>query len=359
VLFVVTEFRWWHRARSWAYPVQLGLEEGLAAEGVSRLTVPTPWLPRVRELCGTRPFDQIWIELVHQERLDEGLLAWLADRAPVRVGFVPESLEYDAAACAQWPQYRTRKAEVMRRLALMTHAVMVDEKDVDDVSARGGPPALWWPQAVPERFMRDVSASALSGPAVFAGALYGQRQPFLDDPSVRELVSMLASPEEATLYPRAFERLQMIAGGWVNRALPCPRPALSAYVFVLRRLRRRIFTRWLGTLRRGGAIVNLPHLVGAYPGRVVEAMAAARAVVAWDVPDRPRNRALFEDGREILLFRTPDELGEAVRRLRDDPACAEALVRNASRKVRRLHTAERRVRDILAWIDTGAEPSLA
>ena len=59
VLCLFLEFNRWHRARSWTYSPQLGLEEGLRANGVRYMTVTTPWLPRVRELCGDQRFDQV------------------------------------------------------------------------------------------------------------------------------------------------------------------------------------------------------------------------------------------------------------------------------------------------------------
>ena len=135
-------------------------------------------------------------------------------------------------------------------------------------------------------------------------------------------------------------------------------PHYRAHLFLLRRLRRRLFRRWMEALDGDPVVVNLPHSVGTYPGRVVEAMAAGRPVVAWDVPGRPRNRALFEDGAEILLFSGTEgkALASALSRLRRDPARATAIATNGCRKVRRAHTIERRVRQILAWTDTGDAP---
>ena len=117
----------------------------------------------------------------------------------------------------------------------------------------------------------------------------------------------------------------------------------------------------MDALQRDAVVVNLPHSVGTYPGRVVEAMAAGRAVAAWDVPGRPRNRALFEDGSEILLFSgtEPAALAAALSRLRRDPVLATAIATNGWRKVRRAHTIERRVQQILAWTDTGEAPVFA
>ena len=114
----------------------------------------------------------------------------------------------------------------------------------------------------------------------------------------------------------------------------------------------------MDALPRDAVVVNLPRSVGIYLGRVVEAMAASRPVVAWDVPHRPRNRALFEDGAEILLFSgtEPEALAAALRGLQGDPARAATIATNGWQKVRRAHTIERRVQQILAWTDTGDAP---
>ncbi len=357
VLCLFLEFNRWHRARSWTYCAQLGLEEGLRANGVRYTTITTPWLPRVRELCGDQRFDQVWVEIVHQDILDADTLSWIAERAPVRIGFAPESLAYDEEAYATWPRYRARKQEVKQRLKFLTHALLVDETDAAEVDAEGDVRAAWWLSAVPQRFVVGAVEAVSAGPAIFSGSLYGKRATLLEDPALADLLVAQRSPEAGTQYPRLFERLHMIATGWVKRQLPAPGAANDLYLLALRRLRRRIFRRWLQSLRQAAMVVNLPHLVGAYPGRVVEAMAVGRPVISWDVPERPRNRALFEEGREIVFFPGTDAsaLAAAIRRLQADPALAAAMAANAAQKVRRLHTVERRVGQIIAWAETGDE----
>jgi SAM-dependent methyltransferase len=358
ILCLFLEFGRWHRARSWTYSAQLAYEEGLRANGARVSTVTTPWLPRLRELYGGRRFDQVWVEIVHQDVLGDDLLSWIAERAPVRVAFVPESLEYDAEAYAVWPQYRTRKAEVKHRLQFFTHALLVDEKDARESDAEGHVRAAWWPAAVPRRVIVDAVTPPPPGPAIFSGSVYGERAVLLQHAALDGLLVVQRSPEAGTLYPRLFERLHMMTSSWVERRRPASRAALATYLFLLRRLRRRIFHRWLRSLGRGSAVVSLPHLVRAYPGRVVEAMAVGRPVIACDVADRPRNRALFEDGREIVLFPAgdPAALAEAIRRLRRDPAAAHAIASNAWHTLRRLHTIEHRVRQIFTWTEMGDEP---
>ena len=354
VLCLLTEFRWWPQARSFPYSVHLALEEALRGRAARVLTVPTPWLPRLRELCGDRRFDQVWVEVVHQKGLDDGILEWAADRAPVRVGFVPESLEYDEVALAENSAYRARKASVERRLKLLTHAVMVDEHDVREVNAGGHTPALWWPQAVPAAYLRDEPPPAVDR-AIFVGSVYGPRKAWLEDPALRAVLVALPSPEAGTPYPRLFDRLQIMADGWQRRGL-APRRGLALYLALLRPLRRRLFARWLAALGSGAIVVNLPHTVRSYPGRVVEAMAVSRPVVTWEIPDRPRTQSLFEAGREILTFREAAELAETVLTLKRDPARRRALAAAALRAVARFHTTETRVAQILDWLATGDEP---
>jgi hypothetical protein len=358
VLCLFLEFSWWDVARPLTYAAQLGLEEGLRANGCRPLTVTTPWLPRLKEICGSRRFDQVWVEIVHQPALDDDALDFLAGLAPVRVGFVLESIHYDAATYAASPHYRSREGTVRHRLKFLTHAALTDERDAAEIDAAGDVRACWWPQAVPRRFVADRPAAPKAGPAVFRGSLYGDRIALARDPSLDGLLRVQGPLEDGTALPRLFDRLQMSAAAWTERGLPRPRAAAAVHRVLLRRLRRRVFRRWMDALRGDPVVVNLPHAVGAYPGRVVEAMAAGRPVVAWDVPGRPRNRALFEDGAEILLFSgtEPAGLASSLRRLQGDPARAAAIATHGWQKVRRAHTIERRVQQILAWTDTGELP---
>jgi Glycosyl transferases group 1 len=357
VLCLFLEFNWWATARPLTYSVQLALQDGLRANGCRPLTVTTLWLPRLAEICGAERFDQVWVEIVHQA-LDDDLLGFIAGLAPVRVGFLPESLRYDEATYAASPHYRARAPEVAHRLKFLTHVAATDEVDAADLAAAGDVRACWWPQAAPDGFVASRPGGARNGPAVFRGSLYGARIALARDPSLREAFTVAPPSEDGTLLPRLFDRLQIWATAWSRRPLPGARAACRVHLLLLRRLRRSIFRRWMSALGRDPVVVNLPHSVGTYPGRVVEAMAAGRPVVAWNVPGRPRNRALFEDGAEIVLFEgtEPAALAAALHRLRGDPARAATIATNGWLKVRRHHTIERRVAQILAWTDGGQAP---
>ena len=148
--------------------------------------------------------------------------------------------------------------------------------------------------------------------------------------------------------------------GLVRRPL-VEKMLLASYLYLLRAIRQRCFELWLKCLQTGCAVVNLPSLVRANPGRVVEGMAAGRPVISWEIPDRPQNNALFQDGKEILLYPedSPAVLAEHIKRIKGDRGFADQIAENARRKIGRIHTIEVRVRQILDWITTGDEPSFS
>jgi glycosyltransferase involved in cell wall biosynthesis len=87
-------------------------------------------------------------------------------------------------------------------------------------------------------------------------------------------------------------------------------------------------------------------------------MAMGTPVIAFDVPNRPRNFALFEPGKEILLYdRTkPEELVAHIEALQRTPSRAREIALAAKMKVQRLHTQEVRVRQVWDWIAGGSQP---
>ena len=358
VLFLALEFPRWQQARHWSYGAQLGFEEGLQACGVKFLTVTTPWLSRVQEICRGQKFDQVWFEIVHHT-FDDGLLDWIAGVAPVRVGFLGESLEYTPEECLIDPRLAARKRLVEDRLKYVTHAVAVDEHDVREINMRGLASAMWLVSAVPERFVRERSAAPALGAAAFSGALYGERASWLERPELKGLLIKQPSPEQGTPYPLLFDALHYAVPLYLRRAAVAEKAALGAYLCALRRIRRRCFSRWLRAMWIGSAVINLPACVKAYAGRVVEAMAAGRPVISWEIPNRPRTKALFEDGKEILLYPkdSPGQLAAHVQRIQAEPDFARRLVAAASARLRRFHTTEKRVQQVLDWLDTGALPT--
>jgi hypothetical protein len=362
VLFMPLEFPRWEQGKPQSYTAQFGLEEGLLANGASTFVVPAMapspggeacWQNHAPALAAGRSFDQAWLGLVHG-RYQPGFCAWLAERVPVRVGLLFESMSCTLEECEQLPALGGRQAHVLRqaRALGLTHALCGDERDVAVLEA-AGVRAVWFPSAVPERFVGRDYRPPSSNRAAFFGSLYSEeRRRLAALPGLQNLLALPQGPEAGTGLPAAFDALH----AWTAQGPP---EALHGeYVERLRLLRREIFTAWMGGLGQWNGLVNLPSYFKGYPGRVVEAMAANVPVVSWAIPERPRARALFEDGREILLFRreSPGQLVEQLGRLRSDLGFGRRLLEAARQKVLTLHTSETRVRQVLRWIEQGREP---
>jgi hypothetical protein len=359
VLFLALEFpRWDALARHVSYASSLGIEAALSARGADVFTVTTPWFWRARELCRGRAFDQVWIEIARYERFSEEWLEWMASQAPVRLGLMAESRTYAADEVAVNPQFFTGATErIDRRLTYVTHVAAVDERDAREVGERFVP-AVWWPQAVPRRCIAESPPPPRARTAVFGGSLYGARRDLLAHPDVGDVLVPQRSSESGTWYPALFDGLHHGVRALEALSLRAGPRTLAAYLRALRRLRQTCFARWLASMQEGVAVVNLPSSVKAYAGRVPEAMAAGRPVISWRVPDRPRTEALFTAGREILLFDAdrPEQLAEHARRLIRDDTLARAMTDAARAKLRRFHTLEHRVGQLLDWLDAGTEP---
>lgn len=370
ILFIFLEFPNWRLARSLAYPTQMGIEDALRQSGADVLSIPNvfpigsapqaKWLSRLQQMVGTRKYDQVWIEVVHAD-FDDQFLSWVATLAPVRLGMVMESLQYEPYVYALQPNLRARKDRVVQRLAHMTHVLMADELDASDLNQSVSIKAMWWPQTVPRASIQSAPP-APNDYAVFYGALYGKRQDWLSHPA---LAGLLVQPgpslEYQTPYPALFDRLQQLTAQALEDGLPASEYILQRYLDVLRNLRANIFPMWLRSLQQGSAVVNLPSFFQGFPGRIYEGMAAGRPVITCTVPDRPRTNTLFTDAQDVLLYDpdSPEHLAHQIRRIQSDKSLAARLVSNAGQKIRTLHTTELRVAQILRWLENGVEPDFS
>jgi tetratricopeptide (TPR) repeat protein len=365
ILFLPLEIGDWKEARHVAYPVQWGLLEALQNAGAEVTTFPMvrglsdnahqTWFRHVQSFCQGHSFDQVWIELVHG-RWDEESLRWLEQVAPKRVGFLMESLAYDEQAYALMPKLRRRRALVEARLGHLTHVVAVDERDATALQELGQVSALWWPQSVPERFVQPLPPPVPDARALFFGQLYGQRQAWLEHPELKRLVYRPnQSPEDAGDWPGLFDDTQRAFETTLERGDAMDENVFRQHAWMTQRIRQEVFQRWIAGLQHGLAVANLPSLFSGYAGRVFEAMAAGRPVISWEVPNRPRTRDLFKAGEEILLF-SPDrplDFAAHLRQLRRDPAFASSIAGNARAQLLKAHTTERRIQEILHWIQSG------
>lgn len=354
VLFLPLEYDVWRRARHNSYLINFGVEEGLRAAGVECVTRLSVFLPNLSAMYRRGEFDQVWVELVHNP-LRPQVLEHIAELAPVRVGLIAESLTYHEHEIAEERWHGGRVAQITNQLPYLTHILAMDEADVDQLNATSRVRALWWPHAVPERLVAAAAPAPIVPRAAFTGALYGVREAWLAKGLGEGWLTRVEGGDG--LVPRMFDGVQLLTRAARRVGLEHGAAAAGAYMTIMRTLRRRVFSRWLRALSRYAALVNLPHYFKTYPGRVWEGIAAGRPVVSWAVPDRPRTRALFDDGREIALYDNLDGLRAAAERLAGDRSAAETQALNARRRMLAHHTAERRAAEVLRWLETGHEPS--
>lgn len=181
VLFIPLEFKTWENASHFPYSGNYGFEEGFASNGMEYLTIPAiyettsdqraSWLNYARELCTGKNFDQVWLEIVHS-KIDENFLDWLVTLAPIRIGFIWESLEMDPRELTNNPEgARRRRENLEKHLSYVTHVVAIDEKNVAHYNAQGPVPAkrLWEAGIMPKRFIYNEPPSAEHNYAVFFG----------------------------------------------------------------------------------------------------------------------------------------------------------------------------------------------
>jgi len=358
ILLVQGENLRWRQARSYPYCLNFAFVDGLQANGVECLMVTTPWISRLRDICGEKPFDQVWInDLTHFCHI-EASLEEIVSLAPIRVGFVTESVEYYPEEYETFPWLRKRRARIDKQFEYVTHIAAVDEQDVVNLKLRFDKPTMWLPCSMPEPYIYENVSTPTQKIALFSGSVYGKRVNWLKEPKLKTMLAYQKSPDrlvDAILF-------NLLPGHrfcrWMtNRLFPAHR-IYPTYLDWSRQLRHKAYTLWLQTMQAGAAVVNLPHLVKAYSCRVIEGIASGRPVISWEIPDRPKNTALFEDGHEILLYSTPEQLATQIERVLSDPDFGERIAQNARNKVRRFHTTEKRVQQILHWVETDEAPIL-
>lgn len=368
VLFIPLEFSKWQQARSWGYQANLGFEEGFTANGITFLTVPAlkefspsdpaSWLSHLKVICSGKQFEQVWIEVVHNN-LDDTILSYITTLAPVRLAIIGESLKYPEEVYVQAPHLKNRQTEVVHRLKYMTHALACDERDAEWLNRRDTVKALWWVLDIPKRVIGAQTLPVTHTGALFSGALYGEREKWLNHTSLKGLLAQQQPLEEEAQLPELFDLANTQVIDILRSGYPFQEKLLTQHVELLRNIRRQSYALWLKGLEVGSSVVNLPSFFHGYASRVYDGMAAGRPVISWEISDRPRTRALFEDGKEILLFSKddPEQLGRHILRIQQEPEFAKYLSTNARNKILAYHTTEKRLCQIIKWIETGEEPN--
>ena len=352
ILVIQAENLNWQHAKNYSYCLHLGFEEGLQANGVECLILTTPWFSRLQEICGKIQFDQVWInDLTHFCHIDASLEE-IVNLAPIRVGFVTESVEYHPEEYNAFPWLRERRTRIDKQFEYVTHIAAVDEQDVVNLKQRFDKPTMWLPNSIPERYISEHVSTRAKKMALFSGSVYGKRVNYLEEPRLKSLLAYQKSPDAHSINGFLFDILPNHRFGRIITPLFSSHFLYPIYLNLSRYIRRKSLILWLQNLQTGVAVINLPHLIKGYSSRVIEGLASGRPVISWEIPNRPQNTAMFEDEHEILLYSTPEQLANQIERVLSDPAFGEQIAQNASNKVRRFHTTEKRVQQILHWVET-------
>lgn len=370
ILFLPLEYPVWRDASRWGYGGTISLVEAMQAHGATVHTIPTyhpygghipSFVDHARSLCEGMRFDQVWIEFVHSA-LDDSLLDWLEATVPIRLGWSFESLELFPEEWASNPEgCRIREAHLKKRLPWVTHLLATDEADVERIAKTTNVATMPFPPgfAVPRRCVNLNPPPPSTDKALFFGTPYGDRKQWLEHPLLQGLLDYRSqSPEWGTQFPELFDKLHEQIQGLLRQS-EISLETLNVYVNALLVLRRECFALWQSGLLEGIATVNLPQRGKAYAGRVVESMAAGRPVIAARMTDRSRSMAHFEDGKEILLYSTPEELAEKIHLLRTDKKLAQTISEHARKKVLAHHTTESFLGEVFPWLQGSTREGVA
>ena len=350
----------------WGYEWHLGIEEGLKANDVDFFTLVTPWIPRAKELCAGRTFDQVWInDITHTfepggcggHQLEEKDLEWLASLAPVRLGFLVESLEYTPEEHDSNPALAYARSMLVKTGRYMTHIMTPDEKDLPLIRSIHAIPVSWFICPIPERFVsKNITLPPQLKP-VFRGTPYGERARWLELPVLKHLINREPSADNFTNLPRLFDNLQDLAQKTISSA-SFALSLYDQYLDALRQIRSQSFALYMDSLGEGSAVISLPSYGKIYTGTTHEGMASGRPVITYKIVDRPLLESAFENGKDILLYHRddPNQLAEHIKHILSDPEFGLHIAENARDKLLRLHTTEIRVHQFLRWIATGNEP---
>lgn len=350
----------------WGYNCHIGLEEGLAANGVQVTTLLSSWFPMAQRLCKNMQFDQVWInDAIHMfepkgwrhYRLTKQDLEWLATLAPVRMGFVIESLKYTDEEYREAP-FLANYTEILKRtLPYLTHVMAIDENDLEYIRDLRDIPAAWFVPPVPDYAVSRIISLPPAVLPVFRGTPYGERAKWLRMPQIKGLLDHQLASDNDTDFPEIFDQLHCYLYPQAIKSDNELKTLYDLYLNIIRGVRRQSFDIYLNDLRKGGSVVNLPSYGKVFTGRVYEGMAAGRPVITGEYDNRPRMNALFENNRDILLYPpdNPEVLAQQIRKVLDDPDLGRCIATNAMQKMINFHTTERRVQQILKWIASGKE----
>ena len=366
ILIIHLEFGKWKEAKSWSFQTQIGLSLGFNYHNITSIEVINPYGAKsynkrmgdiIRAIAGNKKYDQVWMEVV-QSDYDDDFFDFVCDLAPVRVAMIGESLTYTHEECEYIPSLKNRYNQVVNKLKYFTHALAVDESDIYRIKAEHGLNAFWWVVAIPQASIVTYIKDAEYNKAIFSGPTYGSRVKYLENDDLSKFMLHLEPLENSTIYPFVFDLCQK---AYFASSLVSIKPAVKynhLFVNTIRNARQNMFELWLKSLSRGMAVVQLPHFVKAFPSRVYEGIAVGRPVITPIITNRPRTMNLFENSKEIFYYNdNPGEVVEIIKKLQSDIPHSKRIAESAINKLKEYHTVEKRIKQILEWIESGDEPS--
>ena len=378
ILLMPFEFPDWKNARQWAYTGHLAFEEGLIANNVKCDLIPSSpipaehpanWLNCLNEIYKGQTHDQIWVWLPHAQ-FPSDFFPWLKTRCKTRVAVVSESLQHSKDEEVLCEKLRNRQELVLNLLENFTHVLLFDDGDLELVRTRlPHIKAFWCPGIVPWRSV-ETEIEIPNTKAAFMGTPYNkERQQLIDTLEKTQIAHRPVLAEDSTNLPEEYDKIHETfltylvkyqSGGltlhWSDPEQNI-RLILKEYLRAVRRTRRKLYGKWMESIKAASASINLPSIFKGYAGRVPESMAAGRPVVSWK-PQSKRSQALFTPGEEILWFERdqPEQLIHQLEWLKNNPEQAKEIAERAKGKILKYHTAEVRMRQALDWIESGTEP---
>ena len=341
ILYLPLEFNRWFSAKKLAYSIGVGLVEGFTPNGIDHLTVPIMyhdqlWGGHLKDLVGDRKFDQVWIEVVHSV-IPEHILEWLASLAPVRFGIVIESLTMATEEFDDNPVGTQRRIDNLnQKLPYLTHALVYDTRDLNTLDI----PTMQGVAYISEGLVKPPSST--SDKAIFYGTDYGERGEWLKRLEDRLSVNP-PSVEDTSDLPHMFEQL-------FNSTHYVP-SEYDYFYSTWYSIRQALYSIWINHLYHipGCAMVNLPHRTQVLSGRVIENMAAGKPVVSPYMYNDADN--LFVNEKEILYYKDIEGLIKWLDELEKNADLRWSLAEAARFNILEKHTTERRVKQILTFIN--------
>ena len=338
ILYLPLEFESWFSAKKLAYPVGVGMTEGFSNNNIQHLTIPMLyntdiWLSHIKAIVGDRKFDQVWLEVVHSI-IPEAILEWITTLAPIRVGFIVESL---TIAPEEFKDNlvgtQRRVINLNSKLPYLTHAVVCDERDLNKLNI----PTMLYSTSIPERLIKPPNST--SDKPIFYGTPYGNRVDWLTALGNRVNINPPSEEDRGTL-PSLFESL------FLERYIPSDYPTFFKRWYFIR---KELYSIWINHLHKlnSCALINLPHRTDVASGRIIENMASGKPVVS---PELNNNlSSSFENGKDILYYKDIKGLIESIDCLQKDSELRFSIAEAARLKLLENYTTEGQIKRIMEF----------